>query len=136
MKWPFVSRRRYEHDLDAVKADRERIRGERDQFKQDRDTFKRAAESVSEKYTDACITNECLTHDLAAVRERLAEVEAASCDTAATHWRAEARREKKRADQLQRQYDQACGLNDSRVRDGRYWQQTRTDVARKPGAEA
>ena len=118
MKWPFVSLRVHE----AVVADRERIRGERDQFKQDRDQFKRAAESVSEKYADTCITNECLTHDLTAVRERLAEVEAASCDTAATHWRAEARREKKRADQLQKQYDNAVGLKPSRVEDSSRWQ--------------
>lgn len=122
MKWPFVSRRRYEADLDAVKADRERIRGERDQFKQDRDAFKRAAESVSEKYTDTCIANECLTHDLDAVRERLAEVEAASCDTAAAQWQAQARRERKRADALQKAYDDAVGLKPRGVEDSSRWQ--------------
>ncbi len=33
MRWPLVSRRRFE----AVGADRERLRGERDQFAKDRD---------------------------------------------------------------------------------------------------
>lgn len=35
MKFPLISRRRAQAELDAVKADRERIREERDQFRSD-----------------------------------------------------------------------------------------------------
>lgn len=136
MKWPFVSRRRYEADLDAVKADRERIRGERDQFKQDRDAQRTTATTAARQFDDAGSVIACLTADLAAARERLAEVEAASCDTAAAHWSAQARREKKRADRLQARLDDAVGLTDPRVEDGRNWQQNRQDGGRKLGAEA
>lgn len=54
----------------------------------------------------------------------------------ATEWRADFEAEKKRADQLQQRLDEACGLNDGRVEDGRHWQHTRSDKphARKEGA--
>ena len=71
MGWPFVSRR-LKQELANVKADRERIRGERNQFAEDRDAFKYAAETASEKYTDVCIVNDCLTEDLTEVRAKLA----------------------------------------------------------------
>ena len=137
MKWPFVSRRAHE----AVLVDRERIRSERDQFVKDRDAQRLAAETAAALFTRTdeelaavTIVNTCLTEDLTAVRERLAEVEAASCDTAATHWRAEARREKKRADRLQARLDDAVGLTDPRVENGRNWQQNRQDGGRKQEA--
>lgn len=136
MKWPFVSRRRYEADLDAVKADRERIRGERDQFAEDRDAQRTAAKTAARQFDDAGSVIACLTDDLDAARERLAEVEAAACDTAAAQWQAQARREKKRADRLQGRLDDAVGLTDPRVEDGRNWQQNRQDGGRKLGAEA
>ena len=122
MKWPFVSRRRHENDLNAVKADRERIRGERDQFKQDRDAQRTAAKTAARQFDDAGSVIACLTHDLAAARERIAEVEAAACDTAAAQWQAQARREKKRADRLQKQYDDAVGLKPRGVEDSSRWQ--------------
>ena len=125
MRWPFVSRRAHE----AVLADRERIRSERDQLVKDRDAQRLAAETASSLFTRTdeelaavTIVNTCLTEDLTAVRERLAEVEAASCDTAATHWRAEAKREKKRADALQKAYDDAVGLKPRRIEDSSRWQ--------------
>jgi chromosome segregation ATPase len=118
MRWPLVSRRRYE----ALEADRERIRGERDQFLKDRDSFKYAAESASEKYTDTAIVNECITEDLAKAREELAELKAQLSDSAATYWKAEAKREKKRGDRLQKQYDDAVGLKPGGIEDSRPWQ--------------
>lgn len=122
MKWLFVSRRRYELELDAVKADRERIRGERDQFKQDRDAQRTAAKTAARQFDEAGSVIACLTDDLAAARERLAVVEAAACDTAAAQWQAQARREKKRADRLQKQYDDAVGLKPRGVEDSSRWQ--------------
>lgn len=53
MRWPFLSRRRHEAELAAVKADRERLRGERDQFAQDRDAHRAAARTAAEKFVDA-----------------------------------------------------------------------------------
>lgn len=52
MNSPFVSRRRRDREVAALKADRERIRGERNQFKQDRDAFKRSAETAARQFTD------------------------------------------------------------------------------------
>ncbi|MFJ4624285.1 hypothetical protein [Streptomyces sp. NPDC088812] len=118
MRWPFVSRRRYE----AVDADRERLRGERDQFAKDRDAYRKAAETAAsqfteadEKYTDACIVNECLTNDLAAARKQVAE-------STVTEWRARAAAEKRRADQLQKRLDDAVGLGGGRIEDSSPWQ--------------
>lgn len=53
MRWPFVSRRRAERELNAVRADRERIRGERNQFAEDRDAFKAAAKTSAERFVAA-----------------------------------------------------------------------------------
>lgn len=136
-QWPFVSRRRY----DSVNADRERLRGERDQFAKDRDAFKYAAEQASEKYTDTAIVNDCLTEDLTKIREQLAasqQVEGALArqihDMAQpvdpddaylddiTRLTNERDSEKKRADHLQRELDNALGLGDRRVEDSSRWQ--------------
>jgi hypothetical protein len=121
VKWPFVSRRRYDEladDYSALHADRERIRNERTQFAKDRELFKREAE----KYTDACIVNECLTEELATVREQLAEAQAQFADTAVAEWSRKARAEKKRADRLQKQYADAVGLRAGRIEDSSRWQ--------------
>lgn len=150
MKWPFVSRSRY----DAVNADRARLRGERGQFAEDRDTLRAIAESASEKYNDACIVNECLTRDLTAVRKQLAEDGTRrTADLAIEHdiyrrnlaatlgeetgdltWDALIAEVSRRLDanqrriaHLEKQLDHALGLDREAVRDGRHWQQTRQD---------
>lgn len=122
MKWPFVSRRRYEADLAAVTADRERVRGERDQFRRDRDAHKTAAKTAAEKYTDACIVNECLTEELCTLKEQLAEARALADDSLASQLRAQLKREKRRADRLQKQYDDAVGMGAGRIEDSSRWQ--------------
>lgn len=123
MRWPFVTRARYE----ALAADRERLRGERDQFLKDRNTAQAAERTAAALFTRAdntlaaiSKTNECLTADLDAARKQLAEVKAQASDSAAERWRAEAKREKKRADRLQRQYDDAVGMNTARGDRGLY----------------
>ena len=136
-QWPFVSRRRY----DSVNADRERLRGERDQFAKDRNAFKYAAEQASEKCTDTAIVNDRLTEELATARARLAaSMDAESALAQQIHEMAqpveptdaeldditrltrELDSEKRRADRLQKQYDDAVGLGGGRIEDSRRWQ--------------
>lgn len=81
-----------------------------------------ANKRLAEELAAVTIVNTCLTDDLVAARERLAEVEAASCDTAAAQWQAQARREKKRADALQKAYDDAVGLKPRGIEDSSRWQ--------------
>lgn len=69
MRWPFVSRSRY----DAAHAEANRLRAERDAALKDADTWYHAATRTSELYVDTSLVNECLTHDLTAAKERLAE---------------------------------------------------------------
>ncbi|WP_338683849.1 hypothetical protein QD712_25575 [Streptomyces acidiscabies] len=109
---PFISRRRHLAELAAVNADRERLREERDQFAADRDTHRRAADSMSEKYADTCIANECLERDLAAARANQSQ------DTDSLQ---------KYVQALEQQLDHALGMNGTAVEDGRHWQQTRQD---------
>ncbi|MEV7154855.1 hypothetical protein AB0N77_09550 [Streptomyces misionensis] len=80
MKWPLVTRRRYENDLAAVDADRARLRAERDQFAKDRDVQRAVARKAAEqfadlddRYTATVIVNTCLTEELTAARNRIAE---------------------------------------------------------------
>lgn len=78
---------------------------------------------------DEKTSNRRLTEELAAVSivntrltEDLTEVRAQLTDSAAAHWSAQARREKKRADRLQKQYDDAVGLTGARPQDSSRWQ--------------
>ncbi|MFH8336907.1 hypothetical protein [Streptomyces sp. AM6-12] len=124
MRWPLVTRRRYETDLDAVKADRDRLRGERDQFARDRDTQRAVARkateqyvALDERYTDTAIVNEHLTEELTAVRKQIASTD--------DGWQAKYEAEKKRADHLQQRLDDALGLNTTAVAAGEQWQSRR-----------
>lgn len=65
MRWPFVSRRRHERELEYANADRERLRGERNQFADDRDAFKAAVETAARQFEEA-------DEQLAAARKRIA----------------------------------------------------------------
>jgi hypothetical protein len=152
MKWPFVSRSRYE----AVEADRERIRGERDQFLKDRKAAQAAAEKASALFTQAdeelaatTIVNACLTEDLTKLREQLAASTAAESALAKQiHEMAqpveqtdeemdainlliqERDTEKRRADHLQQRLDQATGLDSAPVAAGAGWQERREQKMR------
>lgn len=77
---------------------------------------------LADELAAVSIVNACLTEDLVAAREELAEVKAQSSDSAATYWKAEAKREKKRGDRLQKQYDDAVGLKPGGIEDSRPWQ--------------
>lgn len=133
MKWPLVTRSRYD-DLDA---DRERVRGERNQFEKDRDTQKAVARKATEQYAGlydqhaaTAIVNGCLTEDLTTVREELAAERQVSGSLALQiqeladrlrgyeavdgddeSWRSRYETEKKRADRLQQQLDDALGMD-------------------------
>jgi hypothetical protein len=122
MRWPLVSRRYHERELEYVKADRERLRGERDQFAKDRDTQQAVARSATRQFTDADeeliatrIVNDCLTRDLAEVRKQLAERDTDG-------WQAQFEQERKRADRLQRRLDDAVGLKSGGIEDSSQWQ--------------
>ena len=69
----FISARRHEADLAAARAEADRLRRERDTAVRERAAFRTAAVSAAEQFTDVCIVNTCLTEDLAAARDRLAE---------------------------------------------------------------
>ncbi|WP_199572677.1 hypothetical protein [Streptomyces murinus] len=126
MRWPLVSRRRYDADLAAINADRNRLRGERDQFAKDRDTQRAVARkateqyvALDERYSDTAIVNSCLTEELTAAREQLAATD--------DGWQTKYEAEKKRADRLQERLDDALGLNTHAVVAGAMWRDRRTD---------
>lgn len=129
MRFPFVSRRRYDDDLDAARAEASRLREQRDTARRDEETARfnrerilRQYTALDEKHTAVCLVNERLTDDLTALKEELAATRALLTDSAATRFQAEARREKKRADRLQKQYDDAVGLKPNGIVDSRPWQ--------------
>lgn len=99
MNWPLMRR------SNAVQRARyEQVIDQRDAARSE------AAQHVC-KIVKLCGENDQLREELTAVRKQLGDYEA----------------EKKRADQLQRRLDDACGLNTSQITDGRLWQHTRAD---------
>ncbi|MGW4493835.1 hypothetical protein [Streptomyces sp. NPDC004376] len=129
MKWLPIFHRTTQDavELDRLRADNTRLRAERDQFAKDRDAQRRIADRIADNYRDleeryqgTVIVNTCLTDDLAAARKQLAAVDTDG-------WQAHYAAEKKRADRLQKQLDDALGLNTAGVADGRHWQTTRAD---------
>lgn len=125
MRIPFVSLRRYE---DAV-AGQERLREERDQARKDHKSAQEAAKTAASLFTRAdkalaaiSKTNACLTEELASARAELAETREELADSTAAGWRRKYREEKARADQLQKQYDDAVGLTGARPQDSSRWQ--------------
>ncbi len=134
-------------------ADVARLVAERDQLAKDLAAAEAELAGVSEKYTDTAIINDCLTDDLVKVREQLAasqDVEGALArqihemaqpvePTDAelndiTSLMRERDSEKKRADRLQRQYDDAVGLKAGRIEDSSRWQPGYNN--QKPGASS
>ena len=128
MKWPFVSRRRY----DAVYADRERLRGERNQFRDDRDAALAAARTAARQLVEADAANRRLHGRNLELGRQVSALAESDMDYAAQLERRVARlkkvgkrivaawaREQKRADHLQQRLDNACGLNSPAVEAGR-----------------
>lgn len=122
-------------------ADVARLAAERDQLAKDLAEAERELADVSEKYTDTAIVNDCLTEDLVKVRKQLAETQQVESALARqihdmaqpvdpddaylddiTRLTNERDSEKKRADHLQRELDNALGLGGRRVEDSSRWQ--------------
>jgi predicted ArsR family transcriptional regulator len=130
MKWPFVSRRRY----DAVYADRERLRGERNQFRDDRDSALAAARTAARQLVEADAANRRLHDRNLELGRRVTALAESDMDYAAQLERRVARlkrvgkrivaawwRERRRAERLQERLDDAVGLSTTIVDSGR-WQ--------------
>lgn len=83
---------------------------------------KTANKRLTEELQAVSIVNGRLTEDLTELRELLAECKAEASDGAAAEWRAKARREKKRADRLQKELDDATFLPAGGIEDSRPWQ--------------
>ncbi|MBQ0974517.1 hypothetical protein KBZ00_25815 [Streptomyces sp. RK31] len=144
MRWPFVSRSRYEAELEAVNADRERLRGERNQFLDDRNAARAAARTAARQFAEADAANRRLEARNLELGRRVTALAESDLEYAAQLERRKTslekagrrilaawRREQKRADHLQQRLDNACGLNSPAVEAGRHWQATRTDGGRK-----
>jgi septal ring factor EnvC (AmiA/AmiB activator) len=138
MKWPLVTRRRHERDLDAVNADRERIRGERDQFAKDRDTQRAVARTAARQFAEADTANRRLEARNLELGRRLATLTEADPDYTAALERRLARAlkscarwmdatwvETRHADRLQAQLDDLFGLNSDAIALGETWQDRR-----------
>lgn len=97
MRWPFVTRARYELAVGN-------------------------ANHAAEQLVDISIVNNRLTDDLAHAAHRGVMTRKAASRILAAY-----AAEKKRADRLQQRLDDALGLNNYRVQDSRMWQHTRTD---------
>ena len=144
-----VTRRRYDAELAALRSQYEALR-ERCEGAESREAIERnARRTITHQFTEAdeqrtalTLVNACLTDDL--VKERQvsgslalqihAMAQPLEPDLDAIDWPAKYEAEKKRADRLQGRLDDAVGLTDPRVEDGRNWQQNRQDGGRKQEA--
>ncbi|MDX3520769.1 hypothetical protein [Streptomyces scabiei] len=134
MRLPLI--RRAWHDATVA-----RLAAVRDQLAKDLAAAEAELAGVSEKYTDTAIVNDCLTEDLAKVRKQLADSQqvegalAAQIHVLVGHDLPpetglnpmadvirERDAEKKRADRLQRQLDDAVGLAGRIPEDSSRWQ--------------
>jgi hypothetical protein len=71
VKRPLVSRRRYQADLSAAKAEADRLRGERDAALRSRNEWHTAASTTASQYVDAIVVNDCLTRRVEQLQARL-----------------------------------------------------------------
>lgn len=117
--------RRLRAELAAAKAEAARLRAERADALAERSAFHAAAATGAEQVIDISIVNDCLTRDLlVSRRQRVIARKAAARILAA--WATE----RKRADRLQNQLDDALGLNTSAVAHGAGWQDRRENKLR------
>jgi hypothetical protein len=77
---------------------------------------------AAEELAATTIVNVCLTEELGALKEQLAEARALADDSLASQLRAQLKREKRRADRLQKQYDDSVGMGAGRIEDSSRWQ--------------
>jgi len=117
-----VTRRWHDAELAAARAESGRLRTQRDKAIEEKETavFNRERilhqyNELDEKHTAVSLVNARLTEDLAAAR-------AEAADSLAGQLRAELKREKRRADRLQKELDDATFLPAGRVEDSRRWQ--------------
>ncbi|MFJ5151438.1 hypothetical protein ACIQCF_07590 [Streptomyces sp. NPDC088353] len=149
-----VTRRRHEQELADARALADRLRVERDEARAERAAFRAAQQVAARQYdeveakrrrlagglAEADATNRRLEGRVLELGRRnsaLSEAEpeyAADLESRVTRLLKVGARiltaygtEKRRADRLQDQLDDALGLNDPRVENGRHWQHTRND---------
>lgn len=144
MRLPFVLRARYDADTAVLKADRDRLRHERDKALGERDTAKYNRGQALRQNAGLDAANRRLVGRNLELGKRISklteadptytaslESRLARALTACRRYRASLTAETRRADHLQKRLDDALGLNTSKVLDGRHWQHTRGDGARK-----
>jgi hypothetical protein len=140
MRWPFVTRAHYDLAAGNATYGAEQfiaISIVNDRLTDDLATARKRLAEYGVRRTVADVLEE---HDVhrKALADALGEqkrhlnweqltAEVARLNGAAEAWMADHAAEKKRADRLQQRLDDALGLNNYRVQDGRMWQHTRTD---------
>lgn len=118
MKLPFLSRRKHDHALAEIEDKRRRLaRWLADE--------KSSSKRLTEELAATTIVNVCLTEELGTLKEQLAEARALADDSLASQLRAQVKRERRRGDRLQKQYDDAVGMNSGRgdvgLNDSEHW---------------
>lgn len=145
MSWLPVSRRRYRTDLAAARAETNRQRERAEKAEGIARTEVEARRTITRQNSELDAANIRLTGHVQALGKRLLEAQvaagfnpvaakktaeriaalqkaAAEGREEAVIARAEARRDRKRAEQLQKKFDEAVGLTPGRPRDSGPWQ--------------
>lgn len=143
----FVTRRRHNAELAAVKAEADRLRDERDATVSKLATAVYNREQVLRQNAEQDATNRRSHGRILELSRRLSAVREADPEYAASLERRVARlrlvgvrilaayaAEKKRADRLQTRLDDACGLDHPAVVEGAAWQARRHDKPRRKEA--
>ena len=136
--------RRLRAEVAVVKADRERIRSERDEFEENCNAAQAAAKTAARQFAEADAANRRLHGRNLELGQRVSQLAESDPEYAAqlerqvadlqkrldvansrptdSHWRAEARRERDRADRLQKRLDDAVGLAPGGILNSAPWQ--------------
>lgn len=137
MRWPCVSRRRHEDEVAklrsrvlATEARHDEAARAHNQLAKKLADEKTANRHLAEELQAVSIVNARLTEDLVKEREVSgslalqihAMAQPVEPDLDAADWPAKYEAEKRRADRLQRQYDDAVGLSAGRIEDSSRWQ--------------
>lgn len=143
MSFPFVSRRRYDDDLAAARAEASRLREQRDTARNDEETARFNRERILRQLAAADAANRRLSGrnlELGARLAQYAEADpeyAASLEArlkralrAAVRYRSDLREEKRRADTAQNSLDVFLGLDHPAVAAGASWQDRREQKMR------
>ncbi|MGW4043027.1 hypothetical protein [Streptomyces sp. NPDC004721] len=135
-----ITRRRHEQELADARARADQFRVERDEARAERAAFRAAQQVAARQFAEADAANRRLKGRVLELGRRNNALGESDPEYAASLERrigrlkrvgirilAAYRAEKHRADRLQDQLDDALGLNDPRVDNGRHWQHTRND---------